>query len=76
MQRNKFLRISKLLNFSLKFNFSIKFRPQIDTCYYKILNLNSSATLEDIKKEYYKLAKKYHPDNYNEHSQVNQTVYK
>ena len=33
-----------------------------DKCYYKILNLPLSATSDDIKKEYYKLAKQYHPD--------------
>lgn len=32
-------------------------------CYYKILNLNVSATQDEIKYEYLKLAKKYHPDN-------------
>jgi len=30
--------------------------------YYKILNLNPTATLDDIKSAYRKLAKKYHPD--------------
>lgn len=33
--------------------------------YYKILNINSDASLDDIKKAYRILAKKYHPDNYN-----------
>jgi curved DNA-binding protein CbpA len=58
----------------LKFNFSIKFNPSKDTCYYKTLNVPSTATLEEIKKEYYKLAKRYHPDNVNENSQDNQSV--
>jgi len=30
--------------------------------YYKILNIDKSATKEDIKKSYRKLSKKYHPD--------------
>ena len=30
--------------------------------YYKILNINKNASTRDIKKHYYKLAKKYHPD--------------
>ena len=31
-------------------------------CYYKILNLPTNASQDDIKKSYYKLAKKHHPD--------------
>ena len=34
--------------------------------YYKILELPISATLDDIKKQYRKLCKKYHPDVYND----------
>ena len=56
---------------SLKF-FSIKFRVHTDTCYYKLLNLGPNASFEEVKKEYYKLAKKYHPDN--TESSANQTV--
>ena len=61
-------RIFKICHFSTKFN------PTKDTCYYKILNVPSSANLDEIKKEYYKLAKKYHPDNINNESKENQTV--
>lgn len=42
-------------------------------CYYKILNLTPNSSYDEIKKEYYKLAKKYHPDN-KEGSNINQTV--
>lgn len=55
------------------FNFSTRIKVQSDICYYKLLNLNSNCSVEEIKKEYYKLAKKYHPDN-NENSSKNQTV--
>jgi preprotein translocase subunit Sec63 len=53
-------------------SFSSQVRPK--TCYYKVLNITSNASAEEIKKEYYKLAKKYHPDNANENSSKNQTV--
>ncbi len=31
-------------------------------CYYKVLNVSTDATMEEIKKSYLELAKKYHPD--------------
>ena len=30
--------------------------------FYKILQINNNASIKDIKKAYYKLALKYHPD--------------
>eukprot|EP00493_Phyllostaurus_siculus_P026243 UN26588 len=35
-------------------------KPKV--CFYKMLNVSASADLEEIKNQYYKLAKKYHPD--------------
>ena len=64
-----------MLKFINAFKFSTKINLKPDTCYYKILNVPTTATQEEIKKEYYKLAKKYHPDNKNENSKENQTVY-
>ena len=33
--------------------------------YYQILNIQQNATTKEIKKHYYQLAKKYHPDKHN-----------
>lgn len=32
------------------------------TCYYKVLNISTDATNDEIKQSYLELAKKYHPD--------------
>lgn len=54
--------------------FSVTFNKNPAECYYKTLNSSPSSNIEDIKKEYYKLAKKYHPDNYHSNSKENQSV--
>jgi len=48
------------LNFTPFFPFSNKVDPSKN--WYKVLQVDKSATPEDIKKSYYNLAKKYHPD--------------
>ncbi len=55
-------------------SFSISFNKNPIECYYKTLNSSPSAVIDDIKQEYYKLAKKYHPDNNNSNSNENQAV--
>jgi len=60
-------KINKLL-------FSSNFNKNPTECYYKTLNSSPSSHIEDIKKEYYKLAKKFHPDNVNSDSKENQSV--
>ena len=39
-------------------------RTRPKTCFYKLLNVSASAELKEIKVQYYKLAKKHHPDAY------------
>lgn len=64
MQIFKSLKSSRRLSGSLHFRVAALFTNQVDTSkdWYKILNLEKNATTEDIKKSYYTLAKKYHPD--------------
>jgi DnaJ-class molecular chaperone len=70
MQLNKYL----LKYLSKKFcTARIKSKPTI--CYYKLLNLTPNSDFDEIKKEYYKLAKRYHPDN-TQNSNANQIVFK
>ncbi len=44
--------------------------------YYKILDIDTEATVEEIKKNYIDLAKKYHPDQKNGNSEMFQIVSK
>lgn len=65
--KNKFLK-------NIKFYLSLSFNKNPSECYYKVLNSSPSSHIDDIKKEYYKLAKKFHPDNINSNSKENQSV--
>lgn len=56
--------------------FSTSFNKNPVECYYKTLNSSPSSSVEEVKKEYYKLAKKFHPDNNNSNSKENQSVNK
>jgi len=55
-------------------SFSNSFNNNPAECYYKTLNNSPSSSIDEIKKEYYKLAKKFHPDNNNSNSKENQAV--
>jgi hypothetical protein len=44
-----------------KLNFSSEVKKRTE-CYYKILNVSTTATLAEIKESYYALSKLYHPD--------------
>ena len=63
----------KIVN-NQRFSFSSNFNKSPSECYYKTLNCSPSSNPDDIKKEYYRLAKKYHPDNINTNSKENQNV--
>jgi len=54
--------------------FSSLVRKDNSKCFYQILNIAPDSSQEEIKKTYYTLAKKYHPDNV-PNSALNQTVY-
>ena len=59
----KFLKVRNLIRGSLSYK-PIFFVSNVDNSkdWYKILQVAKNATPEDIKKSYYTLAKKYHPD--------------
>jgi DnaJ-class molecular chaperone len=61
----KILCLSKS-NFSPLFLNSISqhyfFATKANKCLYKVLNISTDASMEEIKKSYLDLAKKYHPD--------------
>jgi DnaJ-class molecular chaperone len=66
---------NKEIKYLYKFqNKAFSFNKSPHECYYKTLNCSPNSNYEDIKKEYYKLAKKYHPDNINSNSKENQNV--
>lgn len=71
--KNKLLK--QILRINLRFykdnrnSFSFSNNQEIKKgkdCYYKILNLSVSASDEEIKKQYFKLAKENHPDSRSE----------
>ena len=77
------MRNLKVVNQSLLFrnfqkisqnSFSYSFNKNPAECYYKTLNNSPSSSIDEIKKEYYKLAKKFHPDNNKSNSKENQAV--
>lgn len=58
----------------VKLFFSEYFNKKPSECFYKTLHCSPNSHYDDIKKEYYKLAKKYHPDNFHAESKDNQSV--
>jgi hypothetical protein len=83
MYKNHFVCLSRYLPFKFtknicskyvkNFSSSQRLKMPSDMCYYKLLNITPNASFDEIKKEYYKLAKKYHPDN-KDNSSANQIV--
>lgn len=55
-------RCQQIFIFKAKFHFSSYLKHED---YYQILNVPRNAKLKDIKKSYYRLSKKYHPDLFN-----------
>lgn len=49
--------LTKIIRLSMAVS---KFNPKLN--YYKVLNVSSQATPDQIKKSFKELAKKYHPD--------------
>lgn len=56
--------------FSSRFSFTSSEKiKKPSECYYKVLNISVKASADEIKKEYIRLAKKFHPDNQTQPSQ-------
>ena len=53
------LPFTRTLHLKNTYNFATA-KPK--TCYYKVLNISTDATLDEIKQSYRELAKKFHPD--------------
>ena len=68
------IRLCNQFQYKFSFSFSNIFNKSPSECYYKTLKSSPSSNIEDIKKEYYKLANKFHPDNKNSESKENQSV--
>ena len=67
---HKWIQITSIRNFATTAQFSR------DVDYYKVLGIKSSATKAEIKKVYYALAKKHHPDAVKGKSRANEDKFK
>ena len=56
-----------MLIMTTKRPYSYHFKEYCDWNLYSVLNLTKDATHADIKKAYYELAKRYHPDGNHTH---------